>query len=923
MSIALKVSTAYTFGAVYGTIKDTVAALKEQGVTAAGIVDTDTWGHVSWFKECKNAGITPLLGVSWVVSCQDDRIPRMWFLAASAAGLSELYTALSNSYSTPVPTKRGPVPSLLPETILGFSDNVLVFAGDICDMNYLSSLYAARPNSTFIDIAENGSHIANMLKRNIAASIGAPLVATRDNAYLTAANKDILEYLPYGRSSVKDLSLAAPVPIGAEAQVVEYCKGLELPHAPMIHLAGSVEEECRAGIERRFPNGGWDEAHEARLVHELEEIAAKDFNSYFLVVADMVRWAKKHMLVGPSRGSAAGSLVCYLMGITEIDPVPVGLYFERFIDKTRTDLPDIDLDFPDEQRGKVIEYLAARWGSKHVAHVGSIAVFKPKSALVQVTKKLGIPAYATSEVKNAIIERQVTDARALLCLADTLDNTDAGRAFIAKYPKARDAVYLEGHPVRTGTHAAGVLVCNDAISKYAVVDSNGVAHIDKHDIEALNLLKIDVLGLRTLTVLSDLGVAVDWYSLPLNDKDTYAVFNRRALSGIFQFEGITMRSLSAVVHFDTINDIDAVTALARPGPFNTGVHNRWVDIKAGKEDKYTMPIMKKLLPNTYGLPLYQEDTMRLVREIGGFTWEQTAFVRKSISKHMGEAGIKTLTSTFIAGALERGLTQQEAEQIWEQIYSMGAWQMNKAHTYSYATISYWTAYAKAHYPLHFAASTLRHAKDEESAVQYLRELVSEGGKYTYFDAERSLADWAVVDGELLGGFKSLKGIGDAKAAKYIAARPLTATQEATLYALPSPFKDVLYLSHTYASYYEGKEAIRGRVLPIAEIPEHPKHGAEYVFLGELSDKNQRDENEEVRIKNRGGKRIPASEPTVFLDMRIKDDSGLIGARISRWQYGKMGREICESCPLGSVFLIRARFFNGIRFAFVTKIKRLA
>lgn len=926
-TIALKVSTAYSFGAVYGPIKEVVASLAQQGCTAAAMVDSDTWGHVQWYNACKAAGIEPLLGVSWVVSDEADRTPKMWFLARNTEGLSELYTALSKSYHQRVPTAYGTKPRLYRSDVLGFSDNVLVFAGDISDKGFISTLAKLRPNTFYIDLCENGSMILNAAKRTLAASLSVPVVGVRNNDYLDPSTASMLDYLPAGRGSTQDRSLRLPQALGAEVQVVEQCKGLELPRAPMISMQGDIEEVCRAAISERFPNGGWTDVYEHRLQHELKEIKAKSFDSYFLLVSDMAREAKKSMLVGPSRGSAAGSLVCYLMHITEIDPVPPGLYFERFIDQTRKDLPDIDLDFPDVKREQVIEYLRSKWGVEHVAHVGSVAVFKPKSALVQVCKRLGIPSHATAAVKSAMLERSESDPRALQCLADTLDTTDAGRLFKQAYPAAYEATKLEGHPVRTGTHAAGVLVCNEPVTRYAVVDDSNIAHIDKHDLEQLNLLKIDVLGLRTLTVLEDAGVDIDWYNLPLNDPDTYAVFNRLKLCGVFQFEGSSMHDLASASVFDNINDVDAITALARPGPLNSGVAYQWVQYRKGQLDDKVLPVMRQLLPSTYGLPLYQENTMKLVREVGGFSWEQTSYIRKAISKSKGPEAIKQLTSTFMAGAAARGIDHSTAAAIWEQISAMGAWQMNKAHTYSYAVVSYWTAYLKAHYSLHFAASCLRHAKDEASAIAILRELMHEGYHYTYFDPYRSAADWSVVGDppELLGGFKSLKGIGDSKAAKLIEKRDhglLCREQAESLLDLDSPFKDLFPLTNKYASYYEGRENVVGDVYHIADIGYNPPHGLELVFLGALTSKECRDINEGILVRRRGGKVVPPNEPHTFLDLHLKDDTGEIGARISRWDYERLGKWISEAVPIGSTLLVRARFWNGVRFAFITKVKLL-
>lgn len=922
--ITLKVQTEYSFGKVYAPLSEVISRLKEQGVTAAGIVDNDTWGHVKWFKACKQAGIRPLLGVSVVVSDYSDTAPCMWFLARNTQGLSELYNAVSSSYVNQLSTKRGLINHLTVDHVVRMSNNILKFAGDIVNTEWLQRIYERNPDTFFIDISENGSSIANRLKRDFSARTGAPVVYTRDNLYLSEEDREVPEYLPFGRSFPGDMSLCPPEhQTETMTRIADLCADLTLPKAPMISVPGDLETLCRAAIPERFPHG-WSEEYEMRLRHELTEIKAKNFDSYFLLVRDMVTFAKQHMLVGPSRGSAAGSLVCYLLHITEIDPLPPGLYFERFIDKTRTDLPDIDLDFPDTDREFVIKYLSDKYGYSNVAHVGNVSSFKPKSALIQVCKTLNIPQTATPAVKSAIIERAKSDPRFNRCLEDTFATTVPGKEFIRMYPEARVAGKLEGHAVRSGIHAAGVLVCNAPISDFCTVDNKGVAHIDKHDLEDLNLLKIDLLGLRTLTVLQECGIEVDWYHLPLNDPKTFALLNSGRYSGIFQFEGTAMRKTAEQVEFRSLTEIDAVTALARPGPLNTGVTGKWIERHNGQRYELLHPLISRLLSRSYDLPLYQEDTMSLCREIGGFTWEQVTTVRKAISKSKGRQALEDLTQIFISGAISHGVPEPVAVYLWDQITAMGAWQMNKAHTYSYAVVSYWTAWIKANYPLHFAASTLRHAKDQESAVALLRELVSEGYSYVYFDPERSEVDWSVIDGQLIGGFTAINGVGINKAIYYVSKRregKLSYSDVQKLYAAGSVFQDVYALTHKYEYMYKGHANIRGTVYFLKDIPEGLPNGAERVFIGEVTERTSRDMNEEVLLKKRGRKYL--RKATAFMDLCLRDDTGEIKGRIGAEEFAQKAEYYRNEVVPGRIVLIRAKFFRGFRYAFITKLRVLS
>lgn len=917
--IQFKVRTEYSFGDTFAPLDRLVECLKEQGCQAAGIVDGSTWGHVSWHKKCRAAGIKPMLGVELVVSDEEDSTPRMWFIARNLDGLRELYKFSSKAHQFTLATKRGKVPALGRLDVKKMSDNILKFAGDITDGEFLNEVGAV------VDISP-ASKILEMKKRNIASTFGLQAIGVSDNAYPKEDDAAIFELIADGKK-VSPQHLLADLPGQDIAQALaDQCDDYDLPHAPMIRVEGDLEKICRDGIIARGMQDRWTDEYEKRMLYELELIRSKDFDSYFIIVADMVHYAKQHMLVGPSRGSAAGSLVCYLARITEIDPIPPKLYFERFIDVSRSDLPDIDLDFPDNKRHMVFEYMAKKYGDENTAHIGTISQYKPKSALIQVCKALNIPPSATAAIKVAMLERSSADARANNCLLDTFDTTKPGQEFIAAYPQAKAAATIEGHASHTGVHAAGLLVCNDDITNYATVDGNGIAHIEKGAADSLGLLKIDVLGLRTLGVLEDAHVNIDWYNLPFDDPATFDVFNQGRLCGIFQFEGNALRSISELIKFSTIVEIDAVTALARPGPFAGGVTQKYIARMNGEKYNPIHPLVEGHMKETFGLPVYQEQTLAIVREIGKFDWKETSTIRKAMSKRLGKEFFDTYWEKFKKGAMEQGVGEEEARTTWEMINAMGSWQMNKAHTYSYAVISYWTAYLKAHNPLEFAAANLRNAKDEDSAVELLREMVKEGIEYVPFDIELSETNWSVKNGKLYGGFIALKGIGESKAAKLIAARDagkLTAKQRDDLAKAENIFTDVFPFQTKYgAMYADPKEyGIAGDIVKIEDLKEKMPHGSEFVFIGELLHKNPRNANEDAEIKKRGGK-IETGQ-LEYLDVRLRDDTGMIGGRIGRKDYLRIGIELAERVPVGAHLLVRAKFWNGIRYAFITKWKVLS
>lgn len=920
--IQLRVRTEYSFGRTYAPIDRLVERLKEQGCTAAGIVDrASTWGHVEWFKACKAAGIKPLLGVELVVTDEDDTdsTPAMWFLARSNAGLRELYRFASAAHRDPVSTKFGSTPRLRRARVEAMSDDIWKFAGDITDGPWLKAIGAV------IDLNPS-SRILNLAKDRIAVAHQPMLVVhTSDNFYARLEDKELFEAAVDGGVRPTPQHLL-DLPKQANAVVIADACNLELPKAPMVRAPGSLRELCEAGIKARGLEETFaqDARYRERLERELELIQSKDFESYFIIVADMVHFAKQHMLVGPSRGSAAGSLVCYLTRITEIDPIPPRLFFERFIDVSRADLPDIDLDFPDKKRQLVFDYMAEKYGAEMVAHIGTVSTYQPKSALIKVCKKLNIPPSATGAVKVAMIVRSSADSRADNCLLDTLTTTDPGRLLVKAYPKVMMAASLEGHASHTGVHAAGLLVSNEPIEDYCTVTAEGIAQLEKGAAEALGLLKIDVLGLTTLGILEDSGVPIDWYNLKFDDPATMDVFNRNRFSSIFQFEGNSMRNVGSQITFQSLNEIDAVTALARPGPFGGGVTAQYLERKRGVPYKALHPLVEEHMADTFGLPIYQEQTMAIVREIGKFGWEDTTAIRKAMSKRLGKEFFDKLWDKFKVGASENGMSEQEARSTWDMINTMGAWQMNKAHTYSYAVISYWTAYLKAHHPLEFAASVLRNTKNEEVALTLLREMVREGTiEYAPFDPSKADVSWSVIDGKLYAGFDSLHGFGEVKAKKFVEARKsgcLTHEMIQAAKAAPSPFHDIWPITSKYASYYSNPEqhSIVGRVLKIEEL-DGTQDGS-CVIIGRLVRKNLRDYNEEVNVQKRGGKR--GTGPTAFLDITIADDTSNVICRINRYDYQRMGLELFEKTPLDAVLLVRANFSDGIRFGFIKRWKRI-
>ena len=918
----LRVRTEFSFRQAFGPVPRVAAAVKSLGAPAAGIVDGGTWGHVRWAKAAAAQEFKPLFGTEFAVAMPDGRKPLAWALAEDTKGFYRWSTALRK-------------PGVDPQQLLRECRGVVRFAGE-----------ALTDPDTFDYIDLNPtSPLAQRAALRLHKATGKPLVVTSDNAYPRPE-----DYAPFMAIGGRDAATAQHILTEQELrqklrvlddaawaqavknthEVAERCAGA-LPTAPIIQVAGDLRALAEEGRQRRLRLGhlpDWPQLYEDRLQRELAAIEQKNFQSYFIVVSDLIDWAKQRMLVGPGRGSSAGSLLCYLLGITEVDPIPHGLLFERFIDLTRKDLPDIDIDFSDTKRDQCFEYLADKYGHHNVARIGNVNTLKPRSVMAEVCKRFGIPDKERFDLLNVLIEYSSGDSRYGKGLEDTLNNTDTGRRFMERNPKAVVMSEVENHAWHTGVHAAGVIVCNVPVDEYCTVGADGVAHIDKPDSEYLNLLKIDALGLRTLGIIEDTGcvTAEQLYALKLDDPKVLEVFNQKKYTGIFQFEGQSQRTISAQVHVDDFRTVDHLTALARPGPLGGGATGKYIARKAGQEPvTYTHPALEELLHDTYGVVLYQEQVMRIVRDIGKFSWDETTVIRKAMSGRKGKEYFDQQGAKFIKGAAQDGIDEATAHDIWNEICNFGAWGMNKSHTCAYAVISYWCAWMKAYHPLEYAAACLRSAKDDDQTMEILREMAAEGVEYTAFDPELSEVNWAVKDGRLVGGFMNLVGFGPAKAVAAVEARRLGTTDDKLRKRIAEAhvkFSDLYPISRTYADWYADPVAhgcrIGSRIYTADKLPD----GADVLFIGKIAKKELRDENETVRVARRDGKKL--SGQTLFADFFLKDDTGIpIICRIDRFKYEPLGRIAMERLVAEQdVLLVRGRKIPNFAMIKVERVKVL-
>lgn len=660
-------------------------------------------------------------------------------------------------------------------------------------------------------------HALNQGNARLSRRLGIPLVATGDVHYPLIEHQDIyplLHAIARGgnkatlEAASQDWEASIELTYHSAAEVLRGLRGTGLGAREAAQAVGTtldIYERCNVTLPRLrelvFPSdipgptlfrkllsAGWRyrgfdklegkerRRYRRRVKYELDLIEKKGFTDYFLVVGDMVRWAKDNgIAVGPARGSAAASLVCYLLRITEVEPLQFPtLLFERFIDINRHDLPDIDLDFDDEQRYRVREYLVSRYGAARVGNIGTFTFYRGKNSLESVARVYGIPGYVVDTVKDKLIERSSGDLRGNATIEDTIAMFPDVAAVFKKYPQLLQAQRLEGNIKGFSVHAAGIVVADqpltDSVAVYKRTDAKGniigeVLSIDKRDAEYLNALKIDVLGLTTMGViriiLDMVGMQLEeLYRLPLDDEAVYEGFRRNEVIGIFQFDGRAMRSVNREVKPDTFMEVCDINALARPGPLHSGAAAEYIMVKHGKKKPERHGgVIDHITEHTNYQIVYQEQILQVVREIGGFSWEEAALIRKLISKKQGEQAFNRMKDKFVEGALDKGLTDVTAERIWKQLVTAGAYAFNAAHCVSYGMLAYWTMWLKQHYPLPFYCASLQKYDPKVKGFDLLKEAYAKGIRILPPHPLRSQETWSVEGDALRAGLTQVKGIG--------------------------------------------------------------------------------------------------------------------------------------------------------------------
>ncbi len=812
-----------------------VRRARELEMPALALTDHgNLFGAIEFYKTARAAGIRPILGCEAYVAYGSRREkPRQWadyyhlvLLARNDKGYRNLLKLTSEGFLTGFHFR----PRIDRELLAAHGDGLLALSGCLkgeVPQLLLADRFDAAVRCVqehqeifgrehyYLELQQHGipaeAKVGARLPE-LAAATGAPILITNDSHYLRrehAEAHDVLLCIQTGKdredpqrfrfqsqelyfkSANEMLQLVPEHPeylentlAAADACHLELELGrFLLPHFPIPPGFASpeayLEAESRRGFQGRYPEGG--DALEARLRYELDVIARMGFAGYFLIVADFIRAARERgIAVGPGRGSAAGSLVCYCLGITDVDPIQHGLLFERFLNPERISMPDIDIDF-DERRGEVIEYVKQKYGRDNVCQIITFGTMAARAVVRDVGRVLRLSYAETDRLAKMI---------------PTLPGMTLGKALdtVTEFGEMRNPVHpqhellqiaeiLEGLVRHASIHAAGIVITPTElvhhVPLYRSQKDEVTTQYGMTALEDVGLLKIDFLGLRTLTVLEMAvqrvrethGIDIDWRRIPLDDPGTYALLRQADTVGVFQLESAGMRDLLRKIAPDRFEDIAAINALFRPGPLKSGMVQDFIERKHGRRPLESLhPKLVEILRETYGVILYQEQVMRIASELAGFSLGEADLLRKAMGKKKRDV-MEAQRSRFVQGAVRGEVDRVLAESIWEQIEHFAGYGFNKSHSVAYAVISVQTAYMKAHYPAEYLAASLSsEMSDTARIVVLIEDCRRRGVPLLPPDVNTCYVDFRVRDGAILPGLGAVKNVGSGAIEAIVQAR---------------------------------------------------------------------------------------------------------------------------------------------------------
>jgi DNA polymerase-3 subunit alpha len=834
--VHLRTHTEYSLVDGLVRIPELVASVRVAGMPAVAVTDQgNLFGMVKFYRAAVEAGVKPIIGVdAWVAGGGEGGQPsRLVLLCQNEQGYRNLTRLVSRSYAEG--QLRG-VATLQREWLPGASEGLIVLSGG-AHGDVGQALLAERGEEAsrlvgewqrllgdryYLELQRTGRDgEAEYLEaaRALASVLGVPVVATNDVCFLSPDDFEAHEARvcihegrtledphrvrrysaqQYLRTPEEMQALFADLPeaIDNSVEIARRCS-LELalgrtslpafPVPPGDTEAALLDREARRGLEQRLAVLFEREdlrrerrpAYDARLEEELGVIQRMGFAGYFLIVSDFIRWARESGIpVGPGRGSGAGSLVAYALGITDLDPLAYDLLFERFLNPERVSMPDFDVDFCMEGRDRVIDYVAERYGRERVSQIITHGSMAAKAVVRDVGRVLGYPYGFVDRIAKLIpFDLKMTLDKALAEEQELRRRYEQEEEVRALIDLARK---LEGLARNAGKHAGGVVIAPSLLTDFTPLyceegSAATVTQLDKDDVEAMGLVKFDFLGLRTLTIIDwavktvNEGRArpheaeVDIARIPLDDRETFDLIKRAATTAVFQLESRGMKDLIRRLQPDCFEDIIALVALFRPGPLQSGMVDDFIARKHGRARvEYPHPELAPILKPTYGVILYQEQVMQIARVLAGYTLGGADLLRRAMGKKKAEEMAKQ-RSGFVEGARARGVDADTAAHIFDLMEKFAGYGFNKSHSAAYALVAYQTAWLKAHYPAAFMAATLSADMDKtEKVVSLIDECRQMGLAVLPPDVNRCDYRFTVADGASIRyGLGAIKGVGEA------------------------------------------------------------------------------------------------------------------------------------------------------------------
>lgn len=822
-------------------IPDLVAAAVKDGQKALALTDNgNLYGAIEFYKECREHGLKPIIGVDFFVAPRtrhdkehrvDDQLGRLVLLAKNRTGYHNLLKMVSASYLEGFYDR----PRIDRELMEQYAEGLIAILPSHGSEPAHSLRHAQKDKASqslewyrkvygedcYVEITRH-PEIEGHEKRMqeliaLAREHRVPLVAAHDVYYLeredglacdlvnkirTAGVLDreggeyrMKDFSFVPRARMHELFKDIPEALDNTARIAESCN-LELqlgkaifPFFP-IPKGSSDNDELRLLTERGIPERGLTETPElrARIDYELDIIKNKGYAAYFLIVADLLRHAREAGIFTNTRGSAAGSLVSYLCGITTVDPIAFNMPFERFLNPERPSAPDIDMDIADNRRDELIEYARKMYGTDHVVQIGTFGTMMARAAVRDVARALGHPYGLGDSIAKLIpFGKQGFPVTIQGALEDTPELKELYTRDADAHEVLDLARKLEGSARHVGVHAAGVVIAPGPVTDHAPIqlDPKGGKTITQYDMYSIadeyggvGLLKFDFLGLTNLSVLADavarvkarLDTDVDLDRIPLDDAKTYAMLTRGETLGVFQMAGSGMTAYLKDLQPTVIHDLNAMVALYRPGPM--AFIPEYIERKKNPARvKYLDPRLESILKPTYGVLIYQDDVMMIAVQLAGYSWGEADKFRKAMGKKI-QSEMAAQKEKFHKGCLERGMKKEVVQKLWEQIETFAAYGFNKAHAASYGNLAYKTAYMKANFPVDYMAAVLTaDAGDVEKIAEVVNECKRMGIKVWPPSVQESLGNFTVIDERNIRfGLYSIKNFGSGVADSIIAVR---------------------------------------------------------------------------------------------------------------------------------------------------------